>query len=593
MKEQDERDPIRNVFKSFSATKTSEREILNKLSELKPKEPELISFELLSELMAFEFDEKKENEISEWGTHFAPMIVITYTNGSKFESPSITKVSKQTIDYWVRRSEEESNPVVKARYLGLVYDFKEKFEGFKPPIDLVLKYIDSLIQVAEDRAHSDPYQTFERIRWAMFLSILYNQNQFISRIKNAVIAYEREQPDNSPGYWGHSFEILIDNKKVNLSLEDENNIIDNLELRLKRLTGQTTAEIKPWVAEEAAKYLAGYYKKKDKINDVRRVLQLVERAYNLIIENAPSMQASGWLQELHSLYLYYGQQDLSNNILIRLRTLGPKVNESMLAVTVKQNFRKEKIDEYLSKIFIGSLEEILIRIANVHLPRKNIAKEELLKVSKENHIRFLVRTAVQDEKGRVVASIGPLEVDLEGQLVRHIADNMSMNTPLLNLCLKELKNRFELNEETLFEFINGAQVIETSHKNIVVQGLKAYLNGEYLVAIHLLIPQFEEALRNMYEYLGGAVLKPYKEGKFELKLVEEVLREPSFIEVLTEDLSTYLRILLTDPRGWNMRNSVCHGLYPMGAFNFQSADRLIHAFFCLGLFQRSQDNNVE
>jgi hypothetical protein len=32
-----------------------------------------------------------------------------------------------------------------------------------------------------------------------------------------------------------------------------------------------------------------------------------------------------------------------------------------------------------------------------------------------------------------------------------------------------------------------------------------------------------------------------------------------------DNLSFYFRILLTDQRGWNMRNNVCHGISPANA----------------------------
>lgn len=584
-------DLISAVFESASINRTSEEEILKKLSELKPLESELISFELLSELIAFEFDEKIDEGKSEWGTHFAPMIVISYSDGSSFESPSLAKVTLEMIDYWEYRGNEENNPLVKARYFGLVYDLKEKLGGKKPSIDLLRKYVDNLIQIGEKKLHKNIYKTVQRLKRALSLSLRYSQNDFVPRIKNTLIIFEREEADDaSPGYWGHSFEMLIDKKGIKLTSEEENLIINDLEDRLLRLTKESVSTIKPWIAQEASKYLATYYLRKNRIEDVRRVLTKVESSYNLLIDTAPSMQSSGWLEELHSLYLQYGQKDLSDKILVRLRAIGPKVADSLQTIMVETTFPKVKIENYLAVMFSGSFDEILIRIANSHLPRRDIAKEELLKVSKENHFRFLFQTAVQDQKGRIVASIGPISHDLEGQLIRHISDSISFSSPFLSLCFKELKSRYELTAQSLFDFINKGKMIDESHHGIVLNGLDAYIKGQFLECIHILIPQVEDTLRNMYESMGGAVLKPFKEGKFQLKLLEEILREPTMIETLTEDLSIYFRILFTDSRGWNMRNNVCHGLYPIGAFNTQSADRLIHAFLCLGLFQQTENS---
>ncbi|WP_367270581.1 DUF4209 domain-containing protein [uncultured Rikenella sp.] len=40
--------------------------------------------------------------------------------------------------------------------------------------------------------------------------------------------------------------------------------------------------------------------------------------------------------------------------------------------------------------------------------------------------------------------------------------------------------------------------------------------------------------------------------------------------------------LLTDNRGWNLRNEVCHGLTEISQFDQMTVNRIIHALLCLG-----------
>ena len=46
----------------------------------------------------------------------------------------------------------------------------------------------------------------------------------------------------------------------------------------------------------------------------------------------------------------------------------------------------------------------------------------------------------------------------------------------------------------------------------LLKGLEAYFNQDYLVALHLLIPQLEEAIRNILEIGNIPTLKPNKSG---------------------------------------------------------------------------------
>ena len=54
-------------------------------------------------------------------------------------------------------------------------------------------------------------------------------------------------------------------------------------------------------------------------------------------------------------------------------------------------------------------------------------------------------------------------------------------------------------------------------------------------------------------------------------------------EVFTEDGAFYLRLVLTDQRALNLRNSLCHGFLPPESFGIGAADRLIHVLTLLGL----------
>ena len=55
---------------------------------------------------------------------------------------------------------------------------------------------------------------------------------------------------------------------------------------------------------------------------------------------------------------------------------------------------------------------------------------------------------------------------------------------------------------------------------------------------------------------------------------------------------SYLKILFTDNRGWNLRNDVCHGMIEPELFTKQSADRVLHALLSLGLVRYKEEQKV-
>jgi len=122
-------------------------------------------------------------------------------------------------------------------------------------------------------------------------------------------------------------------------------------------------------------------------------------------------------------------------------------------------------------------------------------------------------------------------------------------------------------------------------------GIDFYFKKNYVAASHILIPCIEDTIREFLEKLGGNIFKGTKEGGIQLHTFYDVLRNEKLSQVLGKDMLFYFKVLLVDPRGWNLRNDICHGFYESGIFNYATADRLIHVLLCLALVKKNDNNN--
>lgn len=100
-----------------------------------------------------------------------------------------------------------------------------------------------------------------------------------------------------------------------------------------------------------------------------------------------------------------------------------------------------------------------------------------------------------------------------------------------------------------------------------VRGLYEGLNGDFLLAAHLLIPQFEHALRFHLE-LRGVDVSTLKDGVQELMEINKLFadeaaggRRQKLLEILGADQVFELEGLLIRRYGANLRNSFAHGLF--------------------------------
>lgn len=543
----------------------------------------------VAEVMAFSLRENRQEETTGRGPHFGPMVTFTSDNGTQVNIPDIKDVTPDIMEYWSGRAIAAKHPVLRARYADLVWEFSKTVTGQNPDYHMAQITVDSIVETAARNCYVSEVGVIRKLRRALSLALSLNDGPRVERVRDAIIAYEdRVAEDGSLGLWGFSYDLLVANKKVPLSEEQEQKIVGDLEKRLERITAPTgTGAPNPFAAESAALRLADYYRKKDRPDDVKRVLLRFGRTFETLSETASPLVASTWLEELDRIYRENGLRDDATRVEVMLREVGPRMAAEMKRVTVSHEVEKDKMNAYVTAMLEGTAEEVLQRIAGRYIPRKDEIGRRLDELSKMAPLSFLFSTRIQDYEGRPVATIGSLESDRDGHIVAQMAQDIQVSSVFVYRVVRGFTGRFSITAEWLSEYLFRAPIFDQSRRQIIETGLKAYLNEEYVVAIHLLVPQIEDALRRLVALSRGSTLKPSDAGGFMLKALDELLREPVVVEAFGQDAAFYFRVVLTDQRGMNLRNSVCHGVLPSQAFTPTVADRVFHILTCLALVRES------
>jgi hypothetical protein len=143
--------------------------------------------------------------------------------------------------------------------------------------------------------------------------------------------------------------------------------------------------------------------------------------------------------------------------------------------------------------------------------------------------------------------------------------------------------KYEITSDKLVDYLFMSPIITKQQKSFLVEGITAYMQKQFSIAIHLLVSQVEAVIRNLVRMSGGSDLKSARGGGFHVKTLDELLRSAEILPVLQEDAVYYLRTLLSDPRGWNIRNDVCHGISHYEQMSKSVVDRLLHVLLLLAL----------
>ncbi len=541
-----------------------------------------------AELMAFGFWEDYQDKQTGWGTYFGPMRVTSNGDGTASESPSIRLVTAEMLIYWSERSTSAQNPILVARYSGLVWDFTQYVTQTKPSADIARVYINAVNRIVNENYYKVEIYAFTKLKRALSIAILLKDNNLIQQCKETIIKFENlVSIDNLPGIWGYAFDLLVFNKKAGLSQEEEVAIIDELEAKLERLLSVDSGTLvyNIWAAQNAATRLGDYYRKKTDKVGVKRVITRFAKSSELASSKASVAEIAGNAEELYKLYIRYTLKEEAAEMLLKVREASSKVPAEMKRLGAEINIPNDKIRQYLDGMTEGGLSTSLYRLLITYIPVRETAIKQLRSKSSQNPISYLVTQQIVDAKGRVLTTIPPLEQDLEGHLVKEISNDLSLQSITLKFLIDEMINKFGLNSTDILDTLKDSPVIDDNRMKIIEKGLDAYFVGDFVIAVHLIIPQIEEAVRNIVEAAGGNVLKESRGGGFHLRTFDDILRDDIINESLDPELVNYFKILFTDQRGWNLRNNVCHGMTNLDVFNYQTADRVLHALLCLSLIK--------
>lgn len=546
----------------------------------------------LAEVMASELTEDytSDNDAFIGKFYFGPHLVFQDNNTGEFiESPDRKLITPEIISYWEIRINDAKNCILKARYSGLVWDFKSFVTGEKCDIEIARMYIRSLICIIDNDYLSHPILGVKQAERAIKLSKKLSQADLLDEAKLALRnLISRHGKGNAVGIWGSAYRISTECPNSYTS-EEQKALIADLETRFIQIYNMPASGEKkrdPWLLMDLADILSGYYKKcsPDKIEDL---FEKVEESFDAIISDMAKLQLVGNYSQLYKLLVKYGLQDKAAKLSIKIAKFGEGIQDEMAEFKQEFTISKEDMDSCVNSILHEEdVENSLGCFTYSFIPKKEREKESLEHIVKGAPFLHMIPQSIFDEKGRVKAIVGGIETDLEGNLVVHISMSMKFNAIFINAVIEEGKQRGIFTIENILSFITKSPSIKTDRIPIITRGLEAYFNQDYLVSTHLLIPQLEEAIRNILEIGNIPTLKPNKSGKgFQLRILDEMLRDPIAIQLLTDDFANYLRILLTDNRGWNLRNDICHGIASPDLFNKMTADRIIHALLCFGVFR--------
>ncbi len=530
--------------------------------------------ENLAEWTAFKLVEGGDNN---WQTYYGPFLITPEGNCV----PSRESITPEIIQVWEQRLNEVSNPILKARYSGLLVEFKQKCDG-----QIRKTHVESLLDCVNGHylKHDQDYP--RKLVRAFHVANSMKNTQILDSVKEAIVKYETSSTsDYDAKLWCPLFRLMLEN--MSQFSEEEEAFASRMENRIaklcdKQLDGKGAERFDVFVIEQGSVLLAKYYVKKQKKEEAKRVLDNLNAAFHKGFSSFSVIQINGMLDNLLRLYNSFGFQTEAKKVLVELQQNSEALTSALSTIDASVKIPVKTIEKHVQKITEGTFDEVIGKFLFTYIPDKNEMQETLREKVVRNPLYAAITHQLLDYKGRPTSIIRSIKSDFDGHLILHINDVLESYSIYLHPVIQNATEKGLFNTTTILQYVKNSPFFESDRIPIVEQGLNSFFNGDYVTFLHLIIPQIENAIRNIVEESGHSTIKFQKHGDgFEIKTLEELLRDDAIVQLDEGNLSLYLRVLFTDQRGWNLRNNICHGSAPLSWFNPTTADRVFHALICV------------
>lgn len=526
-----------------------------------------------------------------WGNyHYGPQFTFRAANGAPVFFPAFAEVTKEAVEYWNDRISECNNPLLKLRYATLVWDFQPSICHKQNNGNLYNIIVDAALDVCNGDYFKHPVLTVNMLEW--LFAFTRNREDSLAKVKTAYADFEkRHSVDGAIRYWASRFQIMLDNKKC-FSEDEKEKLVAEHEARLSRLANPgEDLPLNPWTVKAQACLLADYYTSKTEKEEVKRVLAVMEKSFHDYKGAMAGMQYAGILENIQHLYRHYNLDSEAKRMMVDVQN----AYQEALAEMQPQKFEfeiPEEVKKQADLMFGKGAERDQTRWDNFTLyfiPLKNEEEKSLKELAQKFPFRYMMGSHFLDAKGRPMAEVGSLESDFDGNLALHVVENMNLKFHFLSMAIQEMLDCEAISVDKIMNNrIIPCPIFEEDRYDIIREALQCFMDEKYVLFSHLIIPQLENAICNLVEMSGMSALKISRKGKgYQLKTLDDLLRMQPVFYALTEDGAYYLRLVLTNQLGLNLRNLMCHGIATPQHFGYNAAAWLLHVLFMLSAIREN------
>ena len=571
------------------------REILALGRELPDDIDDDLRFRIQAEWYAFHLVERDVEGGRGPGVSWVGQFRSQDEDGNEHEQPDPAEVGPEIVRYWRQRIREVKHPALKRRYAGLVWGLWKQAGADHPGVDVARAFVDATLEITPaNSAQPISEMVLNQIR-ALNVALGIKDDKRFQATKRAIIEFERRHAeDELLGTWGQSYDHLVAGPKRRHATDaEEEEIVELLEARLDRLTGARSQK-GLWAAFEAGKKAGEHHNRHGRDDRCREIAgRLRDHLVAATDEGNPSL-AARWSLAMSQLAAEWGLLELESAMRERHERFSRLERHTLRSHVTKVGFGEDELEEAATRVAGETDSETLDSIAVEYLADRNALTTRLGELAHLAPVSHHMPRKQLARDGRPVAMIGGVDADEPGQLVALATQTLWVSLPFMARTIGFAEGRHGLELSALVSHFAGRPLFEFSEPDgLLERCLGAWIDADHMVFAHLAVPLIERAIRTLVEHAGGGRWKPSRHGGMKVRLLDELLRCDEVTRALGPDICFHLRAILTDARGFNLRNEIAHGIHSFRGNGQARALVLFHALLLVALVREQQPPSVD
>ncbi len=312
---------------------------------------------------------------------------------------------------------------------------------------------------------------------------------------------------------------------------------------------------------------------------VDRLGRLYESQGDTFSTAGGGLVAHGWYQQAHQ---YFAQRQAKDD----MARLKKKMEESLARgvgelkpISVPLSPERLKVQEWAASL-VEHPETALECLATAGVASIDWARSVDEWAEKNTPLSHLILPKVIGAGGSVTTplSVGELET-------AHLFDQLQVHSQIFLASrmlpgVQALRDKEILSGQWVVSCVEGSSIMRDDERALLSHAVDRILADDRVSAMHLLPPLSERLLRNALEELQCPTTRVV-DGEVRPVDIDAALDDPTLAVHLGEDLEKHMRLVLSSPYGWNIRNHIAHGNLGFAQMSGEACYLALHAILAL------------